>query len=129
MQTLPLINGAILCWAITEVIRYSFYTFKNVSILKHLRYNLFLVLYPLGVSCELLCVLHSCYAVSNMAPEDKYYTLVVPNAANFTFKYEWTIVIFVLVYLDGFPKLFMHMLRQRAKIYPRAEKVEKNKDQ
>jgi len=43
-------------WAITECIRYPFYQFKGLqSILGHLRYNLFIVLYPIGVAGELLC--------------------------------------------------------------------------
>ena len=57
---------ATMCWSITEIVRFMFYTLKQLNwdmswrnpignIVGHLRYNLFIVLYPLGVSGELVC--------------------------------------------------------------------------
>jgi len=55
---------ACICWAWTEVIRFSFYTMKEFKItisiysiprmIGFFRYNSFIVLYPIGVSGELL---------------------------------------------------------------------------
>jgi very-long-chain (3R)-3-hydroxyacyl-CoA dehydratase len=43
-------------WCIAEFVRYPFYQFKGLqAYLGHLRYNLFIVLYPVGVTGELLC--------------------------------------------------------------------------
>ena len=118
LKSLPVINGTLVCWAVTEVIRYAFYTFKDMAVLKHLRYNLFLVLYPLGVSCELLSIAHSCLHVKHdFTPGNQPLTLTMPNTVNFIFKYEWSIWICLLVYSVEFPKLFTHMMRQRSKVY------------
>ena len=38
-----------IAWSIAEIVRYSFYEHKNVSWLKLIRYNMFFVLYPMGV--------------------------------------------------------------------------------
>jgi hypothetical protein len=52
----------------------------------------------------------------------------MPNAWNFAFDYE-TIVMFVLpvVYLFGFPPLYMYMLSQRKKFYSTDKTVEASK--
>ena len=47
----------------------------------------------------------------------------MPNKVNFTFKYQWMIYICAIVYSLEFPKLFSHMLRQRAKIYSEKPKT------
>jgi len=52
----PLYTSMVLAWSITEVIRYSFYSFnllgKNPYPLLWLRYTTFFVLYPIGASSE-----------------------------------------------------------------------------
>lgn len=47
-----LINAAI-PWSLAEIIRFSYYLFKNVSLFKTLRYNAFMILYPVGILGEL----------------------------------------------------------------------------
>ncbi len=55
----------ILSWCSVEVPRYSFYVVKILGIeeslyfLKWIRYSLFLILYPTGISGELICVWHA----------------------------------------------------------------------
>ena len=50
-------------WAITEIVRYSFYALTLINAvpyaLKYLRYSLFLVLYPTGISSELVCTVYA----------------------------------------------------------------------
>ena len=56
---------ATICWAITEVTRFTFYTLKELNMFRfsnpfavmigHMRYNSFIFLYPLGVTGELIC--------------------------------------------------------------------------
>ncbi|TVY34751.1 putative very-long-chain (3R)-3-hydroxyacyl-CoA dehydratase [Lachnellula subtilissima] len=49
-------SSMLLAWSITEVIRYSFFTFNlsgySPGFISWLRYNMFFVLYPLGISSE-----------------------------------------------------------------------------
>ena len=40
--------AVVILWAIADINRYLYYLFKNNSITAFLRYNSFLVLYPLG---------------------------------------------------------------------------------
>ncbi|CAD8057948.1 unnamed protein product [Paramecium primaurelia] len=50
-----LIN-AVIAWSLAEIIRFSYYLFKNNSLFKTLRYNAFMVLYPIGILGELRTV-------------------------------------------------------------------------
>jgi very-long-chain (3R)-3-hydroxyacyl-CoA dehydratase len=117
-------------WAITECVRYPFYQFKGLQeYLGHLRYNLFIVLYPIGVTGELLCC-YRLYQISlPLARKDKPYTFDMPNMCNFAFDFE-TVVMYILpvVYLFGFPPLYMYMLSQRKKFYATeaTAKIKKN---
>lgn len=106
-------------WAITECIRYPFYQFKSLqSILGHLRYNLFIVLYPIGVAGELLCC-YQLYLISNsLARKAKPYTIDMPNSINVAFDFEFAVTyILPVIYAFGFPPLYMYMLAQRKKFY------------
>ncbi|XP_045592137.1 very-long-chain (3R)-3-hydroxyacyl-CoA dehydratase hpo-8 [Procambarus clarkii] len=110
---LPLL---LIAWSVTEVIRYSFY-FLNVlkqvpHMLTFLRYTLFIVLYPVGVTGELLCV----YAALPAVAETHAYSITFPNALNFSFSFYYALIIFALLYLPCFPILYMHMLSQRRKV-------------
>lgn len=91
-------------WSIAEIVRYMFYFFNLVSeapkLLVILRYNMFYVLYPLGVGSELLIV----YSALNIA-EAKYNTY-----------YKWFLIAGMLAYIPGFPVLFTHMVAQRKKV-------------
>ena len=39
-------------WALSEFVRYPYYIFPNLRVLKWLRYNSFIILYPLGMFLE-----------------------------------------------------------------------------
>jgi len=89
-------------WGITEIVRYSFYFSgligKEVKLLVFLRYTLFLVLYPMGVTGELLIIL------SWMKKDG--------------FTFSANDVIFGAIFLSYFiffPGMFKHMLSQRKK--------------
>ncbi|XP_076633325.1 3-hydroxyacyl-CoA dehydratase 1 [Colletes latitarsis] len=106
---------AILAWSITEVIRYLYYFTNLIEFVPHvltwLRYTLFIALYPIGVSGELLCV----YAALNYAkshPQSIDY--VFPSS--WTFIYYYALVFTMLVYIPVFPMLYLHMVAQRRKI-------------
>ena len=99
------INGLHLimfAWGITEVVRYSFYYTtlieKEIKPITFLRYTLFIVLYPAGVTGELLII----YSWMN-----KYGLSFSTNDIVFG--------IISLFYFIFFPGMFGHMLSQRKK--------------
>ncbi|CAB3399052.1 unnamed protein product [Caenorhabditis bovis] len=107
----------LLAWSITEVIRYSFYAITVAQrpvpyFLLYLRYTLFYVLYPMGVTGELLTLFASLKEVD----EKKYYTLEMPNVLNFGISFYWVLIIASLTYIPGFPQLYFYMIGQRKKV-------------
>lgn len=116
----------ILAWSITEIIRYSYY-FGNLIgyvpyFLTYLRYTLFIVLYPLGVSGELICY----YTLSQYSKShSNAYTYALPNKWNFTFNFYYFLICTMLTYFPLFPHLYMHMFSQRKKILGSADKTKK----
>lgn len=50
------LTNAAIPWSLAEIIRFSYYLFKNISICKTLRYNAFMILYPVGILGELRLV-------------------------------------------------------------------------
>ncbi|KAB5579531.1 hypothetical protein PHYPO_G00196100 [Pangasianodon hypophthalmus] len=113
-------------WTVTEITRYSFYTF---SLLNHLpyfikwaRYNLFIVMYPLGVIGELMTI----YAALPYVRKAGMYSLRLPNKYNVSFDYYYFLIIVMLSYIPLFPQLYFHMLRQRRKVLHGEVIVEKD---
>ncbi|XP_040208405.1 very-long-chain (3R)-3-hydroxyacyl-CoA dehydratase 1 isoform X2 [Rana temporaria] len=103
-------------WTITEITRYSYYTF---NLLKHVpyfikwaRYNLFIVLYPAGVVGELLTI----YAALPYVRKTAMYSLRLPNKYNVSFDYYYFLIGVMCFYVPLFPQLYFHMLRQRRKV-------------
>ncbi|XP_011634290.1 very-long-chain (3R)-3-hydroxyacyl-CoA dehydratase 2 [Pogonomyrmex barbatus] len=108
---------ALIAWSITEIIRYFYYFVNLINIVPYvlvwLRYTTFIILYPLGITGELLCFYSAIkYATAN--PDSWSYTL--PNKWNFTFSYLYFLVTVVLTYIPSFPQLYLHMFAQRRKI-------------
>ncbi|CAI5655310.1 unnamed protein product [Oreochromis niloticus] len=66
-------------WTVTEIIRYSFYTFSLLNHLPYLikwaRYTFFIVLYPMGVTGELLTI----YAALPYVQKTGLYSVTLPN--------------------------------------------------
>uniref|UniRef100_A0A3Q3L0X4 Very-long-chain (3R)-3-hydroxyacyl-CoA dehydratase n=2 Tax=Mastacembelus armatus TaxID=205130 RepID=A0A3Q3L0X4_9TELE len=113
-------------WTVTEITRYSYYTF---SLLNHLpyfikwaRYNLFIILYPLGVVGELFTI----YAALPFVRRSGLYSMRLPNKYNVSFDYYYCLIIVMLSYIPLFPQLYFHMLRQRRKVLHGEVIVEKD---
>lgn len=107
---------AFFAWSITEIIRYSYYALNLVqllpTILVYLRYTTFIVLYPIGVTGELLCF----WWAQDYASKVTIWTLQMPNRFNLTFSYYAFLWIIMLLYIPLFPRLYMHMFNQRRKV-------------
>ncbi|KAH3684720.1 hypothetical protein WICPIJ_004306 [Wickerhamomyces pijperi] len=92
-------------WSVTEIVRYSYYAQNLITkgnparFLTLLRYNLFFVLYPLGVFSE-LCIIYLSLDEAKAAIGAEYYYILIGSMA---------------LYAPGFYTLFGHMLKQRKK--------------
>lgn len=108
----PILPTCVLAWAITEVFRFSYYTFTSLQegFLGHVRYNLFIVLYPLGVTAELLCMWSARHAVLTLNEQERPFSTIMPNTVNFEWKYEWMAPLMYLIYIIFFPQLYFYML-------------------
>ena len=110
---LPLL---LLAWSVTEVIRYSYYAlglFNSCpTFLTWLRYTLFIVLYPMGVTGELWCSISCLGRIGRERP----LSVAMPNRWNVTFDSYVVMVLILLSYIPIFPQLYLHMFAQRRKV-------------
>lgn len=83
-------------WSIADITRSLYYLAKDNAIVGGMRYNFFLVLYPVGLLGELLA-----------------FNSLIPTYTNLFY----VIRSLQLTYLLGFYVLYTHMLKQRSKYY------------
>ncbi|KAL3152245.1 hypothetical protein ABBQ32_001324 [Trebouxia sp. C0010 RCD-2024] len=106
----------LLAWSVTEIIRYSFFAFKELGMTPYpllwLRYSTFIFLYPLGVASEMAMV----WLALPHIRLSHLWSIDLPNAVNFAFDYFLFCLLAVVIYIPGFPLLYLHMLRQRQKV-------------
>ncbi|KAL3423064.1 protein tyrosine phosphatase-like protein [Phlyctema vagabunda] len=99
----PAYSSMLVAWSVTEVIRYSYFTFTlsgfQPKFISWLRYNTFYVLYPLGISSE-------CWLV---------YRAIAP-AKRLRQEYAWALQLILFIYIPGSYILFTHMMAQRRKV-------------
>ncbi|KAJ2894666.1 PTPLA-domain-containing protein [Zalerion maritima] len=100
----PVYTSMLLAWSITEVIRYSYFALSLSNVqpksLTWLRYNMFFVLYPVGISSEAWLI----------------YQAVDPAVAKFGDWYSYILVFILGVYVPGSYVMYTHMMAQRRKI-------------
>jgi very-long-chain (3R)-3-hydroxyacyl-CoA dehydratase len=106
----------LIAWTVTEIVRYTYYMTSLVRgipyILQWARYTLFFVLYPLGVTGELLCV----RAALPYVYQRSTWSYSLPNSANISFQYYYALLIIMMSYVPLFPQLYFHMISQRKKV-------------
>lgn len=107
----PAYTTMLLAWSFTEVVRYSYFVFtlSGVGVPKlwtWLRYNTFIVLYPLGVSSE-------CWLVYS----------AIPLASRIRKEYGIALWAILAVYVPGIYILFTHMLKQRRRVIRESRKA------
>ncbi|KAF2873638.1 tyrosine phosphatase-like protein [Massariosphaeria phaeospora] len=100
----PAYSSMLVAWSVTEVIRYSYFVFALSGfgvprLWTWLRYNTFLVLYPVGVASETWLIYKA-----------------IPQAEKLDQKFGWVLYGALASYVPGFYMLFTHMLSQRRKI-------------
>lgn len=104
IATSPAYSSMLLAWSTTEVVRYGFFSLTlsgwRPGPLLWLRYSVFFVLYPIGISSE-LWELGRAFSAARHAHE------------------PWAMLVILLVmatYGPGAPKLYRHMMRQRRRV-------------
>lgn len=85
-------------WCIAEIIRYRYYvtlSFKQKNkIITWLRYSVFIICYPIGLTCEFF-VMYNVFKYNNIIA------------------LKILILVTAIAYFIFFPKLFKHLLKQR----------------
>ena len=123
----PYVWTAFLAFSFGETLRYPYYLLKCLDADKSslgkffgfLRYNMFIVIYPVGAFSDLMTGVHS---ASNMRASGAY-SIALPNAYNFAFDYPWFISRLVpFVYSLALPMNYMTLLAQRSKYFAGAKK-------
>uniref|UniRef100_M8CA66 Very-long-chain (3R)-3-hydroxyacyl-CoA dehydratase n=1 Tax=Aegilops tauschii TaxID=37682 RepID=M8CA66_AEGTA len=108
--------------ALMEVIRYPYYGMKETFGFAHfwllwLRYNMFLILYPIGMLSEVGLI----YVTLPYMKASNKYCLQMPNKWNFSFNYHYASVLLMGIYFPGFPHLFHYMLIRRKVVLSKAK--------
>ncbi|KAL0892516.1 hypothetical protein ABMA27_015618 [Loxostege sticticalis] len=122
IQTQPVVFFLFFVWSLIETVRYPFYITqihkKEVFLIKWLRYNLWIPLYPSGFLCEYLIIAHNIPHFEH----SKRLTVSLPNSWNFAFHMPTfsRVHIFVLVCAGLFLMKHMYALR-KAKLNPKVE--------
>ncbi|VAI61701.1 unnamed protein product [Triticum turgidum subsp. durum] len=118
---LQLIGRIFVAWGVLrsfpEVIRYPYYRMKETFGFAHfwllwLRYNMFLVLYPIGMLSEVGLI----YVTMPYMKASNKYCLQMPNKWNFSFNYHYASVL-----LMGFPHMYRYMLLRRKVVLSKAK--------
>ena len=92
-------------------------------IVGNMRYNAFIVLYPIGVSGELLACYEAWEGISRVRPDNRPFTASMPNKWNFAFSFTMFLEFCIpALYICVFPGLYCHMFVQRKKYYQEQKK-------
>ena len=107
----PFVLIALVAFGIAEPIRYPFYILKILDaddnavgrFFSHLRYNLFIIFYPLGALCDGLTSMYSSENMRNLG----HYSLIMPNKYNVQFDYAYFVgVLLPIFYIICFPVVY-----------------------
>ncbi|KAB8273126.1 tyrosine phosphatase-like protein [Aspergillus minisclerotigenes] len=95
----------LLAWSAADTVRYSYFVVMLAGIpmpavLKWLRYSLFFILYPIGISSEWWLMYHAANATSSLVVAGIFY-------------------FFLVLYVPGTPMMYKYMVKQRRKTLAR----------
>lgn len=119
----PFLVSMLTAWCCSEMIRYSFYVFNLTtgqppSFLKWLRYSAFTILYPLGISGEVVAM----YTTIPFVHKTGRWVTELPNTMNISFNWAYTMwFILICLYPPASKLLYGHMLNQRRKVLGAAQ--------
>ncbi|KAK0623072.1 tyrosine phosphatase-like protein [Immersiella caudata] len=110
----PFYSSMLVAWSTTEIIRYSYFVFKQFDMvpgaLHWLRYSAFLILYPIGITSEVAMII-----LALRGPADTLHEF-----------YPAALLGILASYVPGSIILYSHMLKQRKKNLgpPKAKKTQ-----
>ena len=113
----------VVAWSLSEVIRYSFYALNLIDkdavprALTWVRYSAFMVLYPVGITGEIMCLVN---ALDHVKAHNTL-SISLPNPYNFAFSFHGFIWFALFgMYPYGSYIMYSYMLAQRKKtLYPK----------
>ena len=105
MQTDFFVKPLLIAWSLAEITRYAFFVAKQVDIVPYpllwLRYNAFIILYPLGTASEIGVSYRALPFMKEMVERTSFMTLRMPNSLNFAFDFYLVMVSCLFVYIPG----------------------------
>ena len=118
-------------WSASETLRYLYYFLNlanlDIYLAKWCRYNLFIVLYPIGAFSEMIIIAYGSFYIRPTNVRNKY-SLLLPNIYNFSYDMFVLFWIWIALYIPIFPIMYQHMLVQRKKcLYSNKDKDSKKK--
>ncbi|KAK9884762.1 hypothetical protein WA026_007610 [Henosepilachna vigintioctopunctata] len=114
VQVEPVTFFLFFVWSAIEIIRYPYYISqlykKDNKILTWLRYNAWIVFYPLGYCCEMIIL----YKNLILIDQSRKWSMELPNAFNFIFNFAFALRIYMLfIITPGIITLMAHMNKAR----------------
>ena len=132
---IPITLPVLYCFALGEWSRYSYNLFQILGLVKtrlgrivgHLRWNFFLVLYPVGAFGDGLAGVFTIPGLYETEPMPL--SLSMPNKLNFSWNMAYALTALPFAYVAQFPVNFSHLLRKRREFYAQAliDEVKNNK--
>ena len=119
----PVFFVTLICFTTGEIARYGVSFFKCINcenslpakILAEVRWNAFLVCYPLGASLEMVMHLEAVPVLQSMDPMP--YSWTMPNMLNFAFNFSYLLIALPFIALYQFPINYKYLLVKRAQFY------------
>lgn len=112
----PYLLVACLSWCCVEVPRYMYYALNLLDEVPYpltwLRYSLFAILYPTGITGELGCTYFAARFMLAHAAEPEYITRYSWHGLQLW----WLLLFMTLMYIPGAPTMYLHMVAQRNKM-------------
>lgn len=129
-ESIALIS-CVTAWSCAELLRFPFFSVQQLLqlidmmrndpvplevpvLLKWLRYSGFTVLYPIGITSEVVCM---CSSLTTLRDSSVFahYPVPMPNKLNFELSLHWAYLVILGLYIPGSVQLYGHMLKQRKK--------------
>eukprot|EP00611_Tribonema_gayanum_P022001 TRINITY_DN433_c0_g2_i5.p1 TRINITY_DN433_c0_g2~~TRINITY_DN433_c0_g2_i5.p1 ORF type:complete len:194 (-),score=38.54 TRINITY_DN433_c0_g2_i5:84-665(-) len=108
-------------WALVEVPRYLFYVFNIMGNVPYplfwLRYSLFAVLYPSGITGEIMTIVNGFDCLKALKP--------VPLAGGISISMYHMALLVLATYVPGAPFMYSHMVTTRRKQFKRRKAASK----
>ena len=122
-EYLPVILPVLICFSAGECSRYSYNLVNILGLVRtrigrlvgHFRWNLFLVLYPVGALGDGMA---GCFTIPVFKATDPMpYSILMPNKFNIAFNMAYFLTVLPVGYILQFPINFAHLLKKRREFY------------